>query len=42
MIGVGPELVQAQFTFVGASEIAHAPAILRRTSVSLRLQLGLF
>ena len=42
MIGVGPELAQAQCTFAGAPEVAQAPAILRRTSVSLRHLLGCF
>ena len=42
VIGVGPELAQAQFTFAGASEVAQASVMLRRTSVSLRHQLGLF
>ena len=41
MLGVGPELVQAQYTHAGAPEVARAPAILRRTSVSLWPQLDL-
>ena len=38
---MGPELAHAQYTLAGAPEVAWAPAILRRASVSLRPQLGL-
>ena len=41
VLGVGPELAQAQDTLAAAPEFAQAPAVLRRPSVSLRPQLGL-
>ena len=47
VLGVGPELVQAQHSFGriggggGVPEVAQAPAVLRRPSVSLWPQLGL-
>ena len=41
VLGVGPELVQVQYTLAGAPEVEQALAILRMTSVSLRPQLDL-
>ena len=41
MLGVGPELAQAQDTLAGGPVVAQTHALLRRPSVSLRSQLGL-
>ena len=42
MLGVDPELAQVECTFADVPGVAQATAIMRRASVSLRHQLGLF
>ena len=41
VLGVGPELAQAQDTLAGGPEVEQSPVVLRRPSVSLQPPLGL-